>query len=79
VQNGKPHPEPYLKALQKLSLKPSQAIVFENAPFGIRSAQSAGLVCLALETSLPRAFLKKADEVFCSFKDMQSKITFIKT
>ena len=48
-------------------------------PFGIRSAQSAGLECLALETSLPRVFLKEADAVFSSFKAMQSKVTFIKT
>jgi len=79
VQSGKPHPEPYLKALQKLNIRPHEAIVFENAPFGIRSAQSAQLACLALETSLPRAFLKEADAVFFSFKDMQSKVTFIKT
>jgi beta-phosphoglucomutase len=43
VQNGKPHPEPYLKAMAKLNVKPKEAIVFENAPFGIRSAKAAGL------------------------------------
>jgi len=78
VQNGKPHPEPYLKALQKLNIRPCDAIVFENAPFGIRSAKTAGLSCLALETSLSRLFLKEADGVFSSFKEMRSKVTFIK-
>ena len=78
VQNGKPHPEPYLKALAKLNVKPKDAVVFENAPFGIRSAKAAGLYCLALETSLPASYLKGADAVFSSFKEIESKVKFIK-
>ena len=78
VQNGKPHPEPYLKAIAKLKVSPKDALVFENAPFGIRSAKAAGLLCLALETSLPSVHLKQADAVFPSFKAIESKVTFIK-
>ena len=78
VQNGKPHPEPYLKAIAKLKVSPKQAVVFENAPFGIRSAKAAGLSCLALETSLPASYLKNADAVFSSFKEIESKVKFIK-
>jgi beta-phosphoglucomutase len=77
VQNGKPHPEPYLKALAKLKVKPKDAVVFENAPFGIRSAKAAGLFCLALETSLPASYLKGADAIFPSFKAIRSKVKFI--
>jgi len=79
VQNGKPHPEPYLKAIAKLNVHPKQAIVFENAPFGVRSAKAAGLRCLALATSLPASFLTHADAVFSSFKEIESKVKFIKT
>jgi beta-phosphoglucomutase len=78
VQNGKPHPEPYLKALTKLNVRPKEAVVFENAPFGIRSAKAAGLFCIALETSLPASYLKKADLVLSSFKAIASKVKFIK-
>lgn len=78
VQNGKPHPEPYLKAIAKLNVKPEEAVVFENAPFGIRSAKAAGLYCLALETSLSSSYLKKADAIFHSFKELGSKVKFIK-
>lgn len=77
VQNGKPHPEPYLKALSKLSIKASQAVVIENAPFGIRSAKAAGLTCLALETSLPKRFLTQADCVFDSYSQIKSNVSFI--
>jgi len=78
VQNGKPHPEPYLKAIAKLKVSPQEALVFENAPFGIRSAKAAGLRCLALETSLPSSYLKNADAVFSSFKQIESKVKFIR-
>lgn len=78
VQNGKPHPEPYLKALAKLKVNPKEAVVFENAPFGIRSAKAAGLFCIALETSLPASYLKGADAVFSSFKAIESEVKFIK-
>ncbi len=76
VQNGKPHPEPFLKALKGLQLKASDAIVIENAPFGIRSARKAGLRCLALATSLPHAYLKQADCIFDSFKELKEKVRF---
>ena len=78
VQNGKPHPEPYLKAIKKLKIRPKDAVVFENAPFGIRSAKAAGLCCLALETSLPSSYLKNAEAVFTSFKEIESKVKFIR-
>jgi len=76
VQNGKPHPEPYLTALKKLNIKGADAVVIENAPFGIRSAKAAGICCLAIETSLPKKFLKQADGIFHSFVHLKSKITF---
>jgi len=76
VKKGKPHPEPFLKALQKLKCGSHEAVVIENAPFGIQSAKSAGLRCLALETSLPKRYLKKADAVFASIKELQKKVKF---
>ncbi len=61
VRHGKPHPEPYLKAANKLKTKPSECIVIENAPLGIRSAKSAGMFCIAVTTSLPKQYLQEAD------------------
>lgn len=76
VQNGKPHPEPYRKAVKQLNVFLHQTIAIENAPFGIRSAKAAGLRCLALETSLPKKYLKAADEIFKSYKEIKRKIQF---
>ena len=79
VQLGKPDPEPFLLALEKLTVEPSAACVIENAPFGIQSAKGAGLKCIALETSLPADYLKEADYVFGSIEDIQNKMEFINT
>ncbi len=64
VQNGKPHPEPYLKGLKKLRCGVDSAVAVENAPMGIRSAKGAGITCWALATTLESAYLQEADEIF---------------
>jgi HAD superfamily hydrolase (TIGR01509 family) len=50
VKQGKPHPEPYLTALEKSGLKANQVVVIENAPLGIESAVAAGLFTIAINT-----------------------------
>ncbi len=79
VDYGKPHPEPYLKSLERLKIKPSEAVVIENAPLGIHSAKAAGLKVLALETSLPKKYLRGADAVFPSIRELRSRVVFLKS
>ncbi len=68
VVNGKPHPEPYLKAIDMLKCDPECTLVIENAPLGIESAKKAGLDCFAIETTLPDSYLKNADRIFKSHR-----------
>lgn len=77
VKDGKPHPRPFLLALKNLRIKAHEAIVIENAPFGIKSAKKAGIKCFAIETSLPRRFLAKADKVFSSIQSLQKRVKFV--
>ena len=42
VEKGKPHPEIFLKAAQKLNLQPQQCLMFEDSENGICSAYDAG-------------------------------------
>ena len=70
VKNGKPHPEPYLKAALGLNAQVSQCIVVENAPLGIKSAKSAGMLCIALTTSLPKEYLGSADIIVDDLTDI---------
>ncbi|MCL7452395.1 MAG: HAD-IA family hydrolase [Anaerolineae bacterium] len=64
--HGKPDPEPYRIAAERLNLAPAGCLVIENAPLGIESAKAAGMACVALETTLPgpRLTAAGADRVF---------------
>ncbi len=60
---GKPHPEPYLKALEVLRLPAQDCLVVENAPLGIQSGKAAGIKVVALTVTLPREHLTDADVI----------------
>ena len=81
VKIGKPHPEPYLKALQKAGLKPHEAMVVENAPLGVRSAKAAGIFTLAVNTGIlmPDELMKEgADRVLSSMKQLTEDLNCIR-
>lgn len=44
VEKGKPEPDIYLYAAEKLNLKPEECLVIEDSPTGIRAAYAAGCV-----------------------------------
>lgn len=44
VVNGKPHPEPYLKAAETLGVSPESALALEDSYAGVRSAHAAGFM-----------------------------------
>ncbi|MDD5432870.1 MAG: HAD family phosphatase [Candidatus Omnitrophica bacterium] len=70
VKHGKPHPEPYLKAAKLLKVKPQECVVVENAPYGIDSAKRAGMICIAVSTSLPKEYLKPADFIVSDLREI---------
>jgi beta-phosphoglucomutase len=63
VSEGKPSPEPYLKAVEMLNVRKDECIVIENAPLGVESAKRAGLYCIAIPTYVQPELLKNADKV----------------
>ena len=69
VRFGKPNPEPYRSSFRMLGIRPAQAVVVENAPYGIQSARraKAGFVA-AFASSLPKRYLHEADWVGGSAK-----------
>jgi len=69
VRHGKPHPEPYRRAVRSLRVRSRHTVVVENAPYGIRSARAAGIgLVVALASSLPPRFLREAHCVVPSVK-----------
>jgi beta-phosphoglucomutase len=63
VQKGKPSREPYEKAMSHFPYDPSEWLVIENAPLGIKSAKKAGALCIAVETTLGEKYLETADVI----------------
>ena len=62
VEHGKPHPEGYLRALERLGVDPTEVIAFEDTEAGIASAKAAGLRVIAVLGTLPPERLVQADE-----------------
>lgn len=61
VAEGKPSPQVYLLAAQKLGAAPDSCVVMEDAVSGVAAAKSAGMKCVAVTSSHPRSSLKEAD------------------
>lgn len=60
IQHGKPNPEPFLKGAAVLGFPPTECIVFEDVPAGVRAGKSAGARVIAFTTTVEPAALKHA-------------------
>jgi len=60
VENGKPHPEPYLKAAKLLGFAASSCVVVEDVAAGIRSGKAAGARVIAARTTMADVDLTSA-------------------
>ena len=70
VSKGKPDPEPYLKAAELLKVRPSDCLVIEDAPAGIRAARAAGMKVIGLTSTYPASELKEADAVVAALAEI---------
>lgn len=70
--HGKPAPDGYLKAAERLGVTPSGCTVFEDALNGIAAAQAAGMEVVALVGTNPRDVLAAAHptRVVGSFREL---------
>ncbi|MEU7580344.1 HAD family phosphatase [Streptomyces sp. NPDC041068] len=48
VSRGKPNPDPYLTAFERLGVDPERVLVFEDSDAGVRSAVGAGATCVGV-------------------------------
>lgn len=61
VSKGKPDPQPYQMAIEKLNIDPESALAFEDSNNGIASASSAGIKCIAVNNKTAKSFASIAD------------------
>jgi sugar-phosphatase len=71
VKNGKPDPEPYLKAAELLRVKPAECVVVEDAPAGIQAARAAGMKVVSLPSTYPQEELYEADTIVSGLSNIK--------
>ncbi|WP_456425427.1 HAD-IA family hydrolase [Rhodocaloribacter sp.] len=71
VRRGKPDPEPYLTAAERLGVAPERCLVLEDAPAGIDAAKAAGMTALALTTTHPPEAFPHADARIARLTDVR--------
>ena len=69
LAHGKPHPLPYLTALERLGGRADRAVAFEDSKAGIEAARAAGIYTFGLSTGLGAEALLAAgaNEVIADF------------
>ena len=63
VTEGKPSPQIFLLAAERLKIDPKNCVVIEDAVAGVAAAKRAGMKCLAVANSHPAEKLAEADLV----------------
>jgi HAD superfamily hydrolase (TIGR01549 family) len=63
VTRGKPDPQPYLLAAERLGLEPGDLAVFEDTDVGVASARAAGAYVVGITRTLGAERMSDADEL----------------
>jgi beta-phosphoglucomutase family hydrolase len=71
VKEGKPSPQVFLKAAQKIGAEPANCIVIEDSVAGVTAAKKAGMACIAVTNTHPVEALKAADWVVGSLEEVR--------
>jgi HAD superfamily hydrolase (TIGR01509 family) len=76
VARGKPAPDVYLEAARRLGVAPKDCVAIEDSHNGIRSAKSAGMVCIAIPNDRypPGDAIAEADRVLASIAELTAAV-----
>jgi beta-phosphoglucomutase len=75
VTRGKPDPQVYVLAAERLGLAPSHCVVIEDAPIGLQAARAAGMKCVGLvSTGRRREELAAANLVVDHLRELSPAI-----
>lgn len=72
VTRGKPDPQVFLLAAERLGLPAARCVVIEDAPAGIEAAHAAGMPCIALSSTHEQSGLSAAERVIDALADLRA-------
>jgi len=70
VSRGKPDPEGYLAAAERLGVDPAEALVVEDSPPGVEAGRAAGAATVAVTSTHAAAELAAADVVIETLEEL---------
>jgi sugar-phosphatase len=73
VEHGKPSPEGYLLAAERLEVDPAGCLVIEDAPPGVEAARAAGMRTLGLASTHPPDALRGASLIVAQLPAVVSR------
>jgi beta-phosphoglucomutase len=71
ITHPKPHPEVFLKAAEKLGVRPAECVVFEDSHSGVAAAKAAGMKVVLVMTSHPQEEFDNINKAIKDFTDMK--------
>ncbi len=75
VEKGKPAPDGYLLAAERLGVDPAECVAVEDTEAGVNSAAAAGVVCIAVPSVMSRSHdFGRADAVLDSLLEARDWI-----
>lgn len=77
VENGKPAPDIFLKACEKIGVSPDEAIVIEDSVLGATAANRAGIRCIVVEDTI--VFTEEENKLaYKKYESLLEVIEFLK-
>lgn len=73
VAEGKPAPDVFLVAAERLGVPPRRCVVLEDAAVGVQAALAAGMRCLAVATTRPPKELSAAHRVVMDLLEVRAE------
>jgi beta-phosphoglucomutase len=74
VENGKPFPDTFLRAAEKINIPAENCVVVEDAVSGVQAGKAAGMKVIAVATTRDKEQLHQADMVFDKPGDLKADI-----
>lgn len=70
ITKGKPDPQIFLMAAERLSVEPEVCLVFEDAVLGVEAAKRANMLCVGIDRYNEPKRLKKADIIVTDLSEV---------